>query len=161
MLAVAKRKRSSDSQCPRFILHDLRDALPFEDAAFDAVISVMVLYALPSPRSAVRELVRVLRPGGALVLVNACKPVEVLGALGELRGEDGMGAALAAANSLFTVGLYNLVIARRQRKHTYHYTSVADLRKLLVSHGLEVRDAYTTYSRGTAVLASCIKGGPA
>jgi len=42
--------------------------LPFADAAFDAVISLDVLEHVPDFRAALREFVRILRPGGRLVL---------------------------------------------------------------------------------------------
>lgn len=43
-------------------------ALPFRDAAFDIVICSEVLEHIPDHRSAVREVMRVLRPGGDLVV---------------------------------------------------------------------------------------------
>jgi SAM-dependent methyltransferase len=43
---------------------DANDPLPFEDASFDAVMLKDVLEHLQNPVSAVREVHRVLRPGG-------------------------------------------------------------------------------------------------
>lgn len=43
-------------------------ALPFDDGHFDAVFSTQVLEHLDRPEEALREAVRVLRPGGTLVL---------------------------------------------------------------------------------------------
>jgi 2-polyprenyl-3-methyl-5-hydroxy-6-metoxy-1,4-benzoquinol methylase len=42
--------------------------LPFKDGAFNAVICSEVLEHIPDSRTAVRELVRVLKPGGKLVI---------------------------------------------------------------------------------------------
>lgn len=42
-------------------------ALPFEDARFDGAFLVTVLGEIPDPAVALRELVRVLKPGGRLV----------------------------------------------------------------------------------------------
>lgn len=46
------------------------EALPFPDASFDFVLCVEVLRYLPDPRACVREMARVLRPGG-VALVTA------------------------------------------------------------------------------------------
>jgi SAM-dependent methyltransferase len=48
-------------------LHGQIDALPVEDAAFDVVLCVQVLEHVPDPASAVRELRRVVRPGGRVL----------------------------------------------------------------------------------------------
>lgn len=42
--------------------------LPFEDASLDAVFANMYLHHCPQPLSAIREMVRVLRPGGRLLI---------------------------------------------------------------------------------------------
>ncbi len=42
------------------------ESLPFEDASFDAVMTGMTLGLLPDQDKAIREMVRVLRPGGFL-----------------------------------------------------------------------------------------------
>ena len=46
-------------------------ALPFADATFDVVISIEVLRYLPESAPALREMARVLRPGGILVATAA------------------------------------------------------------------------------------------
>jgi ubiquinone/menaquinone biosynthesis C-methylase UbiE len=43
-------------------------SLPFEDGSFDAVCGAHVLYFWPDPIATIRELGRVLRPGGRLAL---------------------------------------------------------------------------------------------
>jgi ubiquinone/menaquinone biosynthesis C-methylase UbiE len=53
---------------------DLREGdahhLPFDDASFDTVVCTFSLCNIPDPHQAVREMRRVLRPGGRLVLVD-------------------------------------------------------------------------------------------
>jgi len=54
---------------PHADLHGSIDALPVEDASFDVVLCLQVLEHVPSPAAAVRELRRVVKPGG-LVLAS-------------------------------------------------------------------------------------------
>lgn len=46
------------------------DALPFADHTFDAVTCLEALEFMPNPRAALAECVRVLKPGGVLVVTN-------------------------------------------------------------------------------------------
>lgn len=58
-------------------------ALPFADGAFDAVACSYVLQHAPAPASVLRELARVLAPGGACLVAVPNHP-QPLKALGEL-----------------------------------------------------------------------------
>ncbi len=46
------------------------ESLPFADATFDAVVGLTILYTVPDDAVALRELARVSRPGGAVLLVE-------------------------------------------------------------------------------------------
>ncbi len=52
------------------LLHHSADRLPFPGDTFDLVTCLEALEFLPDPRAALDELVRVLRPGGLLVITN-------------------------------------------------------------------------------------------
>jgi ArsR family transcriptional regulator len=52
-----------------FVKADLHD-LPLEDASVEAAFATLVLHHAPDPAAAVREMARILRPGGALVVVD-------------------------------------------------------------------------------------------
>jgi ubiquinone/menaquinone biosynthesis C-methylase UbiE len=45
-------------------------ALPMEDASVDAVLANMYLHHCPDPAAAIREMARILRPGGRLVITD-------------------------------------------------------------------------------------------
>ncbi len=51
-------------------LEAFAEALPFEDASFDVVLSYLTVIDIPDLLAASREVGRVLRPGGELVVVN-------------------------------------------------------------------------------------------
>jgi ubiquinone/menaquinone biosynthesis C-methylase UbiE len=68
MLAVAKDKLSGKE--------DLRigyaDSLPWNSGSFDLVVSCNMFHYITHPIDALREMARVLRPGGAIVLTDWC-----------------------------------------------------------------------------------------
>jgi len=56
--------------------------LPFEDGSFDIVASYQMLEHVPDPRTALSEMLRVLKPGGTIAIVSP----NILSPLGSLRG---------------------------------------------------------------------------
>jgi ubiquinone/menaquinone biosynthesis C-methylase UbiE len=69
MLAEAQRKATDGSVSIRFEQADA-EQLPFPPASFDLAISRHVLWTLPHPEAAIDEWIRVLRPGGRLVVID-------------------------------------------------------------------------------------------
>ncbi len=51
--------------------------LPYPDNTFDAVISNSIVHHIPEPRLTVAEMLRVLRPGGALFVRDLFRPTNV------------------------------------------------------------------------------------
>jgi ubiquinone/menaquinone biosynthesis C-methylase UbiE len=66
MLAAGQDKARRQG-LPLTWIRGLAGDLPFPEAAFDGVISILALDFIPDRPGAVREMVRVLRPGGFLV----------------------------------------------------------------------------------------------
>ena len=69
MLAEARRKAAERTVSVRFEEADA-EHLPFPPHSFDLAISRHVLWTLPHPEAAFDEWIRVLRPGGRLVVVD-------------------------------------------------------------------------------------------
>ena len=71
---MAKRLRdrvaSEARDFPVEVIAGSAEALPFDDASFDTVVSTLVLCTVDSPERAVAEIARVLRPGGELRLIE-------------------------------------------------------------------------------------------
>lgn len=44
--------------------------MPFEDSSFDAAVMTLVLCSVPQPQAVLSELLRVLKPGGQLLLIE-------------------------------------------------------------------------------------------
>lgn len=75
MLAAADAKRAALADPDRVELRrGVATDLPLRDGEADAVLAHMVLHYVPSPREAIRELARVVRPGGRVVLVDFTAP---------------------------------------------------------------------------------------
>ena len=65
-------------------------SLPFRDASFDAAVACHVFHLIPQWRDAVAELVRVVRPGGVLLIEMGGAPGSVAKAIAS-RFEDEVG----------------------------------------------------------------------
>jgi ubiquinone/menaquinone biosynthesis C-methylase UbiE len=73
MLAIARRELDERPPLVRDRVAYTRadaDRLPFDDGTFDVVVSAFVLQLVPSRPRALREMRRVLRPGGRLAFVT-------------------------------------------------------------------------------------------
>lgn len=69
MLALARQRAAERGPTVDLRVGDA-EALEFGDASFDTVVCTFSLCAIPDHRRAVAEMVRVLRPGGRLLLAD-------------------------------------------------------------------------------------------
>ena len=68
MLAVARRRLPLDIE----LRAGWAERLPFEDEQFDVVVSCNAFHYFQAPAAALREMMRVLAPGGRLVITDWC-----------------------------------------------------------------------------------------
>jgi ubiquinone/menaquinone biosynthesis C-methylase UbiE len=84
MLTVARRRAREERLEADLRVGDAQD-LQFPNASFDSVVATLALCTVPDDRRAVAEAVRVLRPGGRLLLLEHVRspllPVRVAQAL--------------------------------------------------------------------------------
>lgn len=73
MLELAKRKNAERGAAVSFLGADAL-ALPFADSSFDLVSAAFGFRNLANYRSGLLEIRRVLRPGGALAILEFCEP---------------------------------------------------------------------------------------
>src|SRR5919106_4535511 len=79
MLNVARERAAKLSLYTSFLVADA-EALPFSDQSFDTVVSSLSTCTFPDPVAALREIERVCRPGGkVLLLAHARSDRERLG----------------------------------------------------------------------------------
>ena len=72
--ARAAEARLSAARVPFTVEIAPAEALPYDDATFDHVVSSLVFCSVADPQRALREIDRVLRPGGALHMVEHVRP---------------------------------------------------------------------------------------
>lgn len=65
------RKRAASLQLENVELHHMDASdMEFEDDSFDTVVAAYVITAVPDYRAVMREMIRVCRPGGRILLLN-------------------------------------------------------------------------------------------
>jgi len=74
MLDVASTKRRENH-----LIQADAQSLPFGENEFDAAFATLVFCSIPDPALAFAELVRVIRPGGRVVLLEHVRPSGILG----------------------------------------------------------------------------------
>lgn len=112
MLTAARQRSASEHVVVEWLQTDAVD-LPFPDGSFDRVFAVTLLCLVPEPERAVREMSRVLAPGGILVL-------------GELHRWS-LWTALRRISGWRGDALW----------HDAHFWTAAELRTLMASSGLQ------------------------
>ena len=65
------------------------ERLPFDSGSFDLVVSYLTLIDIPDFRAAIREMARVLAPGGTLLIANLASFITSAGDRGWIKDEDG------------------------------------------------------------------------
>jgi ubiquinone/menaquinone biosynthesis C-methylase UbiE len=69
LVQMAKR-RAAEARLPMLLVRASAEELPFRDGAFATVVSTWTLCSIPDPMKALREMRRVLTPGGRFAFVE-------------------------------------------------------------------------------------------
>ena len=70
------RKKLTDSGCAAELVEAPAERLPFEDDSFDTIIVTLVLCTVPDQGAALREISRVLAPGGQFLFLEHVRSAE-------------------------------------------------------------------------------------
>lgn len=69
-MAVQLRRKVAESDRPVEVVEARGEALPFPDDSFDTVALTLVLCTVPDPEGTLREIARVLKPGGRFLFLE-------------------------------------------------------------------------------------------
>lgn len=69
-MARRLRGKAAETDLPVRIVEAGAEELPFEDDSFDTAVATLVLCTVQNPAAALRELSRVLKPGGRLIFIE-------------------------------------------------------------------------------------------
>jgi SAM-dependent methyltransferase len=69
-MAAQLRKRVARSERSAQVVQAPGERLPFDDSSFDSVAITLVLCTVPNPNAVLREVARVLRPGGEMLFLE-------------------------------------------------------------------------------------------
>jgi ubiquinone/menaquinone biosynthesis C-methylase UbiE len=110
---------------------DLNQPLAFEDASFDVVTSVNVLYAVADPVHTMAELRRVLKPGGLLIVCTPRARPDLLRIVARHMDERGWLRSLPLLFKLLPIAVFNVVILGRGQAGRYRFFQRAEIEQLV------------------------------
>ena len=140
------RRRCKDFPNVKLQVADLNRSLEFPDSTFDKVICSNTLYAVEEPHAVISEFHRVLKPGGAMIIVNP-KPKagenalirEHISALNRLTPFYRKIYQILISLLLIPVNLaviaINKVIVEKARRGQYHFLTEKDLQRIIQEVG--------------------------
>jgi len=152
MLARA-RSKCRDLDFVEFKQCDLNGPLPYPDASFDRIVSVNVLYALEERDETMRELLRILKPGGRIVITSPTPEFSIAPLLVDhvrrVRNIWGFSRKaqrvlssvwILATSGVGSIILNVFVINRRESAGRYHSLDLTGLETFLARHRLSGLD---------------------
>jgi SAM-dependent methyltransferase len=111
------------------------ESLPFEDRAFDLVVSYVAMLDVPDYRAAVAEMSRVLRSGGRVLYANL-NAFTTTAVSGWMKGQDGENLCIPVDNYSFEWGA---VVSWRGIEIVNYHRPMADMMQGFLSNGLVLR----------------------
>lgn len=150
LVDLAREKRRARHLANLAFRHaDLARGGVFPEGTFDQVVNIHSLYVEPDAQGFLREVHRVLKPGGRAVFVNFTRRVWLRSTLGGVKRREGAGAAL---RSLLWV-LPNSVFEATRKRVRPQYWEEKEFAAHLEAAGFRVLDLRRTFFDKASLLA--------
>jgi demethylmenaquinone methyltransferase/2-methoxy-6-polyprenyl-1,4-benzoquinol methylase len=109
----------------------LNEKLPFPDKYFDVVTCIKVLFAVPHAVYTIKELKRVLKDGGTLIIDSPKEGWKMMPILKEHIRQVGFLKTLPVLFRLLLLALFNLPIFKKGKNQVYHFMSKEKIEHLI------------------------------
>lgn len=117
----------------------LNEKLPFPDKHFDVITCIKVLFAVPDAVYTVKELKRVLKDGGTLIIESPKEGWSMWPILKEHIKQVGIFRTLPALFKLLVLAAFNLPIFKKGKAQVYHFMTKEKIEQLT---GTNVESVY-------------------
>lgn len=129
--------------------------LPYDDGSFDAVVANYMLYHVPDLTAALTEIVRVLRPGGALFAVtNSARHAQELWDLLGLDGGEHAEDAFNSEGAGEVLAPHFASVRRVDVDESFHVTAEATRAYVLATRFADLADRLPALPHGLLVTAA-------
>jgi len=150
LVDLAREKRKAHHLANLAFRHaDLARGGTFPDASFDQVVNIHSLYVQPDPQLLLREVHRVLKPGGRAVFVNFTRRVWLGSTVRAVRRREGTAAALRC---LLWV-LPNSIFEATRKRVRPQYWEETEFTRHLQEAGFRVLELRRTFFESASLLA--------
>jgi ubiquinone/menaquinone biosynthesis C-methylase UbiE len=109
----------------------LNEKLPFPDKYFDVVTCIKVLFAVDNATYTIKELKRVLRDGGVLIIESPKEGWQMMPVLKEHIKQVGLLKTLPVLFRLLVLASFNLPIFKKGKNNVYHFMSKEKIEHLI------------------------------
>ncbi|UCC60437.1 MAG: methyltransferase domain-containing protein [Dehalococcoidia bacterium] len=159
MLMRARQKsKNAGLKNVEFKEWDIEKGITFhDDGTLDCVISVHTLYSLVRPELAISEYVRILKPGGLLILAEPQHPIRITSIIKEAYSNGGLYNLSKLVYTQFGIAFFNMLIRSRLRKGVYHCWNQEQMRKMLESSLARIDIMAPSYAADADLLTVAVK----
>jgi ubiquinone/menaquinone biosynthesis C-methylase UbiE len=149
---VREKNPSAEARL-RLVKQELTGLREFDDELFDAAIMINVLYAVEDPASSLKEIARVLRPGGVLALSTTHCETDIDRLFDAIR-QNFQGKGI---KKKFESVINEVRERHRQMMDKIHRDTKDDIRKYLNDAGFDVEEWLDDQYAGAVVVVKAVK----